>query len=226
MEQAETQFQNKWRKNRKGRILLLVFVLCSIGFVSNACRCRPPGCEERIECDRNGECRRVRVRRFFVERPVTTGYSENLSEYTGIVDLADLWQPESSEYTTMTVKFEDASGQFVQEDFSMHCSSAISETISEIDKDTKPYAFLLNNPTAVKNYSDEALRNGYTNGSMTVTFSIPITQVICSAPTGKYENHLRVKDFSGITYERAFVINYTAPTNSSNCNEGAIVITE
>ncbi|QYO67109.1 hypothetical protein [Leptolyngbya sp. 7M] len=57
---------------------------------------------------------------------------------TGILDLANSWEPDSISTPNAVVKVLRADRQFAQETFAMVLTSS---TVAPVDKDTKPYYF-------------------------------------------------------------------------------------
>jgi hypothetical protein len=101
-------------------------------------------------------------------------------------------------------------------------SSAISEATRSVDKNTTPTAFVISDKAAVSNFLSLASTSGYSSSEATITFTIPVVLADSSIGSGKYVNHLRVIDSTGITYDDTFYFIYTAPGNG--CSQGTVVI--
>lgn len=205
-------------------VFTLFILLGAIALVSSGCRCDPPNCRTETRCDRNGNCETVKVRRWLVD-PNLQGLSGNPGEYAGVIDLAKAWRPNASGSSTLSIKFTNAAGQQTEQSFALSYDPTLSQTIPPVDKDTIPYAFTINDPGTITGFVNGLAGSGFSDSDAEITFSIPITQIECSAPSGKYINHTRIKDSSGITYDHDFIINYTAPANiNAGCNQGSLVI--
>ena len=201
-------------------LLLLVLCFTLTGF---RCGCHAPNCTETIECDDGGwNCHTVRHHRFFTN-PNFQLTASQASQTVGILDLANPWQIDTTIPAQMTIKFDNGSS-VSEQSFSVSLDPSIS--VANVDKDTTPNTFVFNNPTAVSSFLSNASSSGFSSAQQIVTLTYSITQTDCYASSGKYVNHLRWSDSSGITYDSSFNIIYTAPTNiqGNSCNQGNVVI--
>lgn len=203
--------------------LLLVLFMCVTAFRCG--RCEPPNCEIVTECDRDGTCRTVRRHRFFTGHSPTT--ASEMSENVGILDLANPWQPDMNGVTQMTIKIVDSSGQNSIQTFSLSPAPAdIAANIPRYDNETTPYAFVFDDPAAVSNFVNTAPTAENSEWDEIMTFDFAITQVDCIAKSGRYINHFRQKDSSGITYDKSYTIVYRSPRGEyyGECNQGTITL--
>lgn len=144
---------------------------------------------------------------------------------SGVFDLANPWQPDTSENSYATVKVSTSSGQIIQSNFPVMLSSG--GNISSIDKDTTPYQYVFQNPSDVNNFVSQSLTSGETS-DIDISVAVPVVQTDCNIPSDIYINHSRYKDLSGITYLNSFKINYSVPDSGSinACEQASITIDE
>jgi hypothetical protein len=134
-----------------------------------------------------------------------------VSEYVGILDLSNAFRPDATQTLQATVKIRDENGQLVEQSFPVTLSQNLSATIDPVDKETTPYAYKFTSPsdvTAFLNANSVMLSDSDTEVS--IESGLPIVQENCGTPTGKYINHLRVMDDTGITYVDGFYLVFTA----------------
>lgn len=183
-------------------------------------------CREVTRCDRDGNCVIVREHRFFVE-PNFQSTGSDVNQYIGILDLSNGWQPKPNGTFEAVIKVDNDSGQSIEQTFAVKpADSTIANSISNVDKDTTPHSFKFDDSAAVSSFLNNAANTGYSNTPGSISFKFQITQVDCTLATGKYINHLRYKDNSGVTYHNEFVFQYIAPTNSTDCNQGELSVVE
>ncbi|HMJ07602.1 MAG TPA: hypothetical protein VK468_01270 [Pyrinomonadaceae bacterium] len=123
----------------------------------------------------------------------------------------------------MTIKFVNGSS-ISEQSFSVSLNPSI--LVDSVDKDTTPNTFVFDDPSAVSSFLSSSSASGFSSAEQIVTLSYSITQTDCYASSGKYINHMRWMDSSGITYDSSFNFVYTAPTNiqGNSCNQGTIVV--
>ncbi|HEY0460748.1 MAG TPA: hypothetical protein VGC97_16540 [Pyrinomonadaceae bacterium] len=208
---------------KSSTFVLLLLVVCFVATGFQCGGCHAPNCYETTECDSTGwNCHTVRHHRHFTN-PNFQLTSTQASQSVGILDLANPWQIDTNIPAYMKIKFDNGSN-VSEQSFSVSLDPNIS--VSSVDKDTMPNTFVFDNPTAVSSFLSNASSAGFSSSEQIVTLSYSITQTDCYADSGKYVNHLRWMDSSGITYDSSFYIVYTAPTNvqANSCNQGMIVI--
>lgn len=153
--------------------------------------------------------------------------SEEIANRVFILDLAKPWQADSGFTPQGTINVSTDTGQ-VSETFPLSLAPAIAQTIDPVDKDTIPQVFVFDNPTAVRAFVDTSASRSTSPQPVTTTdATFAITQIDCTAPSGKYVNHVRYQDATGISYVNTTYLIYTAPTNpNAGCNQGQISIVE
>lgn len=204
---------------KKTTMILLLLVFCWSVSAFRCGRCDPPRCYETVECDSTGQnCHTVRHHRFFVSSDLNFSASD-FSEGAAILDLAKPWMPDSGTSPQLTIKFQNNTGAAEQS----FAGTLVPSTVPRVDREIIPWVFMFENPTAVSNFYSSSSAAGFSSSSETVTISYTITQTDCQAPSGKYINHLRQMDSTGITYDSSFIFDYTAPADGS-CNNGTMVI--
>ncbi len=210
---------------KKVLVTVSLFALSLTGSLfSSACGCHPPNCIREYVCDQYGNnCEWRTKRRFFVQNNFQAPTSE-LNQYAGIFDLATPWQLDTTGSPRVTIKLENNTGGFVEENFTLTFNQGISLATGSVDKNTTPTAFVISDKAAVSNFLSSASTSGYSNSEATVTFTIPVVLADNSIASGKYVNHLRVIDSTGITYDDTFYFIYTAPENG--CSQGIVAIGE
>lgn len=175
---------------KKLTLILLLVVLCMCVTAFRCGSCEPPDCTETIECDSTGwNCHTVRHHRVAPQFESFTSETQ-AEDFVGILDLANPWQSKPSDNPQLTITFKDSSGQDIQQTFSLTpASQEITDTISKVDKDTKPYSFVISDPTALNSFLSNASVSADANKSSSIDFGFSITQVDCAAQSGKYLNH-------------------------------------
>lgn len=199
-------------------LLVLIITIYSTGFSCN--NCNPPNCRRERVCDPWGNCEWRTVRRIDLQL-----MESNPGSYVGIFDISKGWQPVSGLNAEAKVKLENSSGQFVEQTFILVPDLNTSQNTDPIDKDTIPYAFAVENPTAMNDFFNNSFAQNYNNDAE-ITIGVSVTQTNCDLESGKYINHTRQKINSEITYTGTFNINYTAPETLPACNQGTIVFEE
>lgn len=204
--------------------LLLVLFMCVTAFRCGTCD--PPNCTEVIVCDNTGwDCHVERRRRHFSPDSQTT--ASEMSEYVGVLDLANPWQPDTYRPSQMTIKFVDSSGQNSMQTFSLSpAPENVTANILRFDNETTPFAFVFDDPAAVSNFVNTAPTAENSEWDEIMTFDFAVTQVDCTAKSGSYINHFRQKDSSGITYDKSYTIIYRAPRGEfyGECNQGTFTL--
>lgn len=198
-------------------LLVIIIGIYSSGFSCN--KCEPPNCRRERVCDPWGNCEWRTVRRVgtnFDTVPNSPG------EYIGIFDISKGWKPVEGMNAEAKIKLENASGEFVEQTFSLTPELNIAQTIDPIDKDTVPFTFVVSDPTAMNNFFNNSFAQNYDKDAE-ISLSVPVTQTNCELNSGTYINHTRLKDSSGITYTGSFSVIYTAPENLPACNQGTLV---
>ncbi len=103
-----------------------------------------------------------------------------------------------------------------------------------MDKNTTPIPFVFSFPSDVQAFVDDAVASANSSNAqqitMTVDLSFVVTQNNCMLPSGKYGNHIRYMDETGITFISSPKILYTAPEtfwrSGGECNTGQMTIGE
>jgi hypothetical protein len=144
-------------------------------------------------------------------------------QYAAIFDSAEQWRPVANGSPRLEVSIIRNGEQPVTAQFDMALDSALSQQIAPVDKDTVPYAFVIADQAAFANFVGSNL-SGQTSGEFEIRFVIPIEQIDCQATSGKYINHVRSQDSTGITYYDSFYYRYTAPASGSGCTGGQLSI--
>lgn len=153
-------------------------------------------------------------------------YSE---QYVAILDSAKQWRPSANGSPKVEVSIFRDGVQTATAEFDIVLDSALSQQITPVDKDTIPYAFVVVDRAAFASFLENNL-SGQSSGDISFTFVIPIEQIDCQTSSGKYVNHLRLQDSSGITYYGNFYYLYTAPDyirepdTGSGCTGGELTI--
>lgn len=155
--------------------------------------------------------------------------SNAMSNSAYIVDLSKEWSVDQSVTPQATIRVEGANGQFTQQSFAL---SAAAENIISVDKQTRALPFVFNNPSDVQAFMNNALAQANSSFSaqaaITLDVNFGITQNNCTLPSGKYVNHIRYQDETGITYISSPTIHYIAPESfwggDGQCNIGQIIV--
>src|SRR5690606_16751279 len=152
---------------------------------------------------------------------------DDIANRVYILDLANPWQPDSSITPQAKIDVMTDTG-LVSQTFSLSYDSTISLTITPVDSDTVPSAFVFVNPTAVQSFLDSAAAaSSASQPETTSEITFAITQSDCTAPSGKYVSHGRYKDGSTLTYVDSVFMQYTASATAPLvCNQGEIEILE
>lgn len=153
------------------------------------------------------------------------GESGDIANRAYILDLANPWQLDSSVTPEATIHVE-TDGATVSQTFSLSLAPQIAQDVDSIDKDTTPQVFVFEDPASVQSFLNTAANSSSSQPETTTDVTFAVTQTDCNAPSGKYINHVRYQDETGISYVDAVYILYTAPTNIQACNEGQITILE
>lgn len=153
--------------------------------------------------------------------------SEEISNRAFILDLAKPWQTDSGFTPQGTINVDTDTGR-VSQTFPLTPAPSIAQNINPVDKDTIPQAFVFANPTAVRAFVDTSASRSTSPQPVTTTdATFAITQIDCTAPSGKYINHVRYQDAAGVSYVDSNYFIYSAPTNhNAGCNQGQISIAE
>lgn len=99
-------------------------------------------------------------------------------------------------------------------------------TVSEVDKDTTPRIYAFSDPSSVETFAGQAL-TGEENANIEIENVISTYQADCTIPSGKYVNHVRWVDSTGVTYLDSFYFNYYVPDNvqgNNRCEQATITI--
>jgi hypothetical protein len=124
-------------------------------------------------------------------------------------------------YSTVTVS--KSNGQQLQSNFALQLAN---DSLDSVDKDTTPRSYVFQNASDVSGFIGQSLA-GEGDVEVTIESFIPIYQIDCSIPNGKYINHLRSKDASGVTYYDFFNLIFSAPDNvqgDDRCEQAAVSI--
>ena len=154
-----------------------------------------------------------------------SGETDAVANRTYILDLANPWGPDTSSTPQATIYVTTDSG-VVSQTFDLAYDPVKSQTIGSVDKDTAPRAYAFANPTAVEGFLNSAAAASTSQQpETTADFTFGVSQTDCSAPSGKYINHLRYQDGTSITYVDSVDIQYTqSPTAPLVCNQGEVEI--
>jgi hypothetical protein len=158
--------------------------------------------------------------RIVIENLVNNFGSE---QYVAILDSAKQWRPTANGSPKLQVTILRNGEQPITAEFDMALNSALSQQIDPVDKNTVPYAFVVANQAALASFLDNNL-SGQTSGDFEAKFAIPIEQIDCQTVSGKYINHVRSKDSTGIVYYDSFYYQYVAPSSGSGCSGGSLSI--
>ena len=167
-----------------------------------------------VECNNRGVCTGRVIIVYF--GPTSQISNQIYSGTSGIFDVANPWQPDVNRNSSAIVKVTRANGQATQSNFATQLSSTTGNVLP-VDKNTTPYLYIFQNPNDVNNFVSESLV-GEANADIEIEFVVPLIQVDCGIPSGKYVNHLRYSDSSGVSYVDSFTLNYSVPDNVQGAN--------
>ncbi len=142
---------------------------------------------------------------------------------TGILDLANPWEPDSFSSPNAVVKVLRADNQIVQETFAL---VPVSGTLPAVDKDTTPYYFSIQDEQALADFISQESA-GLTETEIEVEFVFTVVQVDCEIPNGDYTSHFRSLDNSGVTFFSSMTFQYSVPDNvhgSDRCLQAEITL--
>lgn len=142
---------------------------------------------------------------------------------TGILDLANPWEPDTFATPNAVVKIVRPDNQIAQETFSM---VPISGTVAPVDKDTTPYFFSVQDQQALEDFINQE-SFGLNEVEIEVEFEFTIVQVDCEISNGDYTSHFRSLDSSGVTFFSSITFQYSVPDNvhgSERCLQAEITL--
>lgn len=147
--------------------------------------------------------------------------SQSASSVSGIFDIANPWQPSGNSYAV--VKVTKDNGQVVESSFP---TTLTTQSVGTIDNDTTPFVYVFQNPTNVSSFLSQSL-TGEIDAKIEIEFAASILLANCDIDSGKYINHFRFSDSSGITYLHSFNLNYSVPDNvqgADRCDQASFTI--
>lgn len=169
---------------------------------------------------RNRDCEVIIITHF---GPGNEFSNQMVSSASGVIDLANGWQPSVNGNSHAVVKLTKTNGQLVQSSFP---TTLTSSNISSVDKNTTPHAYVFQNQSDVNNFVNQSLA-GDSSANIDIEFTVPIILNDCSISTGKYINHIRYSDSSGVTYLDSFNLIYSVLDNiqgANRCDQATVTI--
>ena len=205
----------------KVNISLLIFVL---SMMSTGCPKPPKPTETRCEWVINSQGRWEFKCSVVWKLQAISDVRDEVNNYRDIdiADIANPWAPDTTVPSQSTITITTDSGYVATSTYETVYDSVQSSWYGAVDSQSTPRAYIARDPTAVRNFINDALNFGASTVDIQIDHIKPTVQVDPNPPSGTYTHHVRSDSSGGVAYYGSEDFSYGGGGGGGLCQPGMI----